>query len=121
MLKNSLMSQNPESFTCDSISEPAPVASTNSSGVVPGVAAAMGATMPAAVVIATVAEPVATRMRAATVHASKSGEVCDPSAMAAIAFPTPLSSSTLLNPPPAPITSRMVAVGARQSLANLRI
>ena len=27
MLKNSLMSQNPESFTCDSTSEPAPVAS----------------------------------------------------------------------------------------------
>ena len=27
----------------------------------------------------------------------------------------------LLNPPPAPITRRMVAVGARQSLVNLRI
>src|SRR5260370_24224019 len=56
MLKYSLMSQNPESFTCESTSEPAPVASTNSSACVPGVAAAMGATMPALVVIATVAE-----------------------------------------------------------------
>ena len=121
MLKNSLMSQNPESLTCDSTSEPAPVASTSSSGCVPGVAAAMGATIPALVVIATVAEPVATRISAATVQASSSGEACDPRAMSAIAFPTPLSSSTLLNPPPAPITSRMVAVGARQSLANLRI
>src|SRR5207253_8189221 len=78
MLKNSLMSQNPESFTCDSTSEPAPVASTNSSVCEPGVVSAMGATMPALVVIATVAEPVATRISAATVHASKSGEACDP-------------------------------------------
>src|SRR6266851_1244390 len=120
MLKYSLMSQNPESLTCESTSDPAPVASTNSSACVPGVATAMGATMPAAVVIATVAEPVATRISAATVHASSSGDGCDPSATAAIAFPTPLSSSTLLNPPPAPITRRTVAVGARQSLANLR-
>ncbi len=38
MLKNSLMSQKPESFTCDSTSDPAPVASTSSSACVPGVA-----------------------------------------------------------------------------------
>src|SRR5450759_1391728 len=31
ILKNSLMSQKPESFTCESTSEPAPVASTSSS------------------------------------------------------------------------------------------
>src|SRR5206468_10862110 len=119
MLKNSLMSQNPESFTGDSTREPAPVASTSSSAFVPGVAAAIGATMPALVVIATVAEPVATRISAATVQASRSGDACDPSATSAIAFPTPLSSSTRLNPPPAPITKRMVAVGPSASPANL--
>src|SRR5258705_1625937 len=97
MLKNSLMSQNPASFTCDNTSEPAPVASTSSSGDVPGVAAAMGATIPALVVIATVAEPVATRMSAATVHASRSGEAYDPRATSAIAMPTPLSNRTQLN------------------------
>src|SRR5206468_8606085 len=87
MLKNSLINQNPESFTCDSTSDPAPVASTNSSGEVPVVAAAIGATIPAAVVIATVAEPVATRINAATLHASSRGEACDPSATAAMAPP----------------------------------
>ena len=121
MLKNSLMSQNPESFTCESTNEPAPVASTSSSALVPEVAIAIGATIPALVVIATVAEPVATRISAAMVQASRSGEACDPRATSAIALPTPLSSSTLLKPPPAPITRRIVAVGARQSFANLRI
>src|SRR2546426_4258103 len=87
MLKNSLMSQKPESFTCDSTSEPAPVASTSSSGCVPGVASAIGATTPAAVVIATVAEPGATRVSAATGHASRNGEACDPTATSAIPFP----------------------------------
>src|SRR5881397_2377661 len=73
MLKNSLMSQKPASFTCESMSEPAPVASTSSSACAPDVAA-IGATIPAAVVIATVAEPVATRMSVAIVHARRVGD-----------------------------------------------
>src|SRR5918992_3309390 len=75
MLKNSLMSQKPASFTWESTREPAPVASTSSSGGVPGVDAASGATIPAAVVMATVADPVATRMSAATIQARTSGDV----------------------------------------------
>src|SRR5476649_638191 len=94
ILKNSLMSQNPVSFTCDNTSEPAPVASTSSSACVPGVAIAIGATIPAAVVIATVADPVATRISAATIQASTSGDACDPIATSAIARPTPLCTST---------------------------
>ena len=94
MLKNSLMSQKPESLTCDSTSDPAPVARTSSSARVPGMDEAIGATMPAAVVIATVAEPVATRMSAATVQARRIGEACDPRAMSATTRPTPLETST---------------------------
>ena len=39
MSKYSLISQKPESFTCESTSEPAPVAMTRSSGLVPGTSA----------------------------------------------------------------------------------
>src|SRR5258705_1227036 len=94
MLKNSLISQKPASFTCDSTREPAPVASTSSSAFVPGIEMAMGATMPAAVVISTVPDPVATRMSAATVQARSSGDACDPIATPAMAAPTPLWRST---------------------------
>src|SRR3954466_3724013 len=94
MLKNSLISQNPASFTCESISAPAPVASTSSSALVPGVAAAMGATIPAAAVIETVADPVATLIRVAIPQAKSSGDVCDPIATCAIARPTPLPTRT---------------------------
>ena len=58
------------------------------------------------------------RPRSATVQANRSGDACDSSATWAIALPTPLSTSTLLKPPPAPITRRIVAVGARQSFVN---
>src|SRR5688572_19798357 len=118
MLKNSLMSQKPASLTCERTNEPAPVASTSSSALVPGVASAIGATIPAAVVIATVADPVATLMSAATIHARSSGDALVPVAIVAIAPPTPLCTSTELKPPPAPMTSRIVAVGPRQSLQN---
>src|SRR5689334_24980153 len=75
ILKNSLISQKPASLTCDSISEPAPVARTSSSGLTPCIAAAIGATIPDAVVIATVADPVATRIRVATLHDRKRREM----------------------------------------------
>src|ERR1700684_2993672 len=57
MLKYSFTSQNPPSFTCEKISDPAPVAIANSSGCTPVACSAIGATMPAAVVIATGAVP----------------------------------------------------------------
>src|SRR5437868_10971287 len=76
MLKYSFTSQKPPSFTCERISEPAPVVSTSSSGRVPGTLAAMGATMPAAVVMATVAEPVAMRISTATSQPNNSTDTC---------------------------------------------
>lgn len=54
-----------ESFTCDNITEPGPVASTNSSGLPFGIVAAIGAAILAAVVIATVTEPSAARIQPA--------------------------------------------------------
>src|SRR5579862_3582371 len=69
MLKYSFTSQKPPSLTCEKISDPAPVAIASSSGRTPGVCAAIGATIPAAVLIATVEEPVASRISAATIHA----------------------------------------------------
>src|ERR1700756_3978030 len=59
MLKYSFTSQNPPSFTCEKISEPAPFAIASSSGRTPGVCSAIGATIPAAVLIAAVDVPVA--------------------------------------------------------------
>src|SRR5579864_2740022 len=103
MLKYCLTSQKPASLTCDRISEPAPVASTSSSRLTPGTMATTGATMPAPVIVATVADPVATRITAATSHASRIGEICACTAIWPIASPTPLATSICLKPPPAPM------------------
>ena len=59
-LKYSLNIQKPESLTCDNIKLPAPMDRTIKFGFTP-VATTNGATMPAAVSPATVAEPTATR------------------------------------------------------------
>src|SRR5450830_1897687 len=121
MLKYSLTSQKPPSLTCDRISEPAPVASTISSGRVPPTDITIGATMPQAVVIATVAEPVATRISAATNQPSSKGDRCASVAMPTIALETPPSIRMRPKPAPAPTTSVMLAIGPRHSLVNLRI
>src|SRR5471030_651135 len=125
MPKYSLTSQNPPSFTCDRISDPAPVASTSSSGRTPvaveAAAAAIGATIPAAVAMATVADPVATRIKPATSHARISSGTCAPVATSTIALDAPLSIRMRPKPAPAPTTSVMLAVGARHSFVNLRI
>src|SRR5438445_4358768 len=55
---------NPPSLRCERIKEPAPIASTNNSGLVPGTLAETGAKIAAVIVIVTVAEPTATRMSA---------------------------------------------------------
>src|SRR6202034_156143 len=58
MPKYSLINQNPPSLTCEKISEPEPVANTSNSGrTCTPPAAAIGATMPQAVVMPTGAEP----------------------------------------------------------------
>ena len=67
--------------------------------------------MPAAVIVATVAEPVATRIPTATSQPSSNGESDAPLAALAITLPTPASTSTCLNPPPAATMSRIPAIG----------
>ena len=122
MLKYSFTSQNPPSFTCERISEPGPVVSTSSSGRTPSAAAfAIGATMPEAVAIATVAEPVAIRSIAATTQPSSSTDTCALVATSMITFETPPSIRMRPKPAPAPTTSVIIAVGARHSLVNFRI
>ena len=73
--KYSLINQNPASFTCEKTNEPEPVASTKSSGLTatPAVAA-IGATILHAVAIATVADPVAKRINAATNQPNNNGD-----------------------------------------------
>ena len=122
MLKYSFTSQKPPSLTCEKMGEPAPVAMASNSGCTPGVCNAMGATMPAAVVMATVAEPVASRMSAASSPCQQQqGHMRAAWRTAMIAWETPLSCRMRPNPPPAPISSVMVAVGARHSLLKRRI
>ncbi|MCY1223106.1 hypothetical protein D9M68_742950 [compost metagenome] len=116
-----MTSQKPPSFTCDRISEPAPVVSTSSSGRVPGTLAAIGATMPAAVVMATVAEPVAMRIITATSQPSTSTDTCALVATSTMAVEIPESRRMRPKPPPAPTTSVMMAVGATHSLVNFRM
>jgi hypothetical protein len=74
--------------------------------------------MPAAVVMATVADPSDSRMSAAIDQPSTSGGTGNPAATLATAPPTPLAFSTPPKPPPAPMISRMPASGARQSSLN---
>src|SRR5690606_4374629 len=60
--KYSFTSQNPASLTWDRNSDPAPIASATRAPCTGSSSTTRGATMPAAEMVATVAEPVATRM-----------------------------------------------------------
>ena len=66
--------------------------------------------MPAAVMVATVAEPVASRMATATSQPRTSGERLAPLAQLAMRSPMPESTSSCLNPPPAATMSRIPAI-----------
>ncbi|MOA14657.1 hypothetical protein D3C78_1347720 [compost metagenome] len=75
-----------------------------------------GATIPPAVIAATVAEPSAKRSAAAIDHASRIGETLLPSIRAAIYFSTPLSTSTCLNAPPPPMINSIMAIILMESV-----
>src|SRR5579875_521745 len=66
ILKLWLTSQNPASLTCDRNSEPVPTASASRARCGELNPVASGAMIPAAVVVATVAEPVASRIATAS-------------------------------------------------------
>ena len=74
-LKNSLNIQNAVSFTCDIKTLPEPTASTINSGDTL-VVATRGATIPEAVIAATVADPIVTLKHAVTNHANNNGCIC---------------------------------------------
>ena len=57
--------------------------------------------MPAAVIVATVAEPVASLIPTATNHPNRSGDRFAPLATSEIRLATPASTKVCLNPPPA--------------------
>ena len=65
--------------------------------------------MPAAVMVATVADPVPSRMSTATSQPSSSTEMLTPSAQSLMTLPTPASMSVCLNPPPAATMRMMLA------------
>jgi hypothetical protein len=73
--KYSFTSQNPASFTCERINDPEPVARTINSRLTVGSRSTIWATRPVAVIVATVAEPVAIRTRAAMPQPSSNGEI----------------------------------------------
>src|SRR3954454_18451892 len=79
-----LMSQKPASLTIEKNSEPAPIASASSGRLTVASCATIGAMMPAAVTVATVAEPVARRISTATPQPSTSAEMLAVSAPLAI-------------------------------------
>ena len=68
--------------------------------------------MPEAVTVATVAEPVASRMPTAISQASSSSDRWELFAALPIESAMPVPTSICLNPPPAPMISRMPAIGA---------
>ena len=68
-----------------------------------------------AVMVATVAEPVARRIRTAITQASRITETLAPLAQSASSVPIPVSTRTCLKPPPAETISRMPAMGGSDS------
>ena len=82
------------------------------------VLAISGETIPAAVITATVAEPIITRSTAVATQANTSGGMCQLALSAAMRAPTPLSTSTCLNTPPAVMISRITAIPAMAALSQ---
>src|SRR4051794_40854162 len=72
--KYSLTSQKPASLTWDRNSDPDPIASASSGALVSGSWVSSGAIRPAAVTVATVADPVASRIPTAMSQPSTSAE-----------------------------------------------
>ena len=101
-LKYSLNIQKPGSFTCENIRLPAPVANTMRLGFTP-VVAINGATIPAVVKPATVADPKQTRIIAAMLHAANNGCTFIPCNPCAIWLLIPVSVNICFKPPAPPI------------------
>src|SRR3954452_14891944 len=119
--KYSFTSQKPASLTCEKNSEPAPMARARRATVDPSSPPASGATMPAAVIVATVADPVASRIRTAISQPSTSTLRLRFLAASPTSWPTPASTSTCLKPPPAATMSRIPAIPGSEPPTVLEI
>ena len=71
--------------------------------------------MPAAVMVATVADPVARRTATATSHPARRAGTAACWIQAAMMLAIPESTRVCLNPPPAPTMSRIPAMGASEA------
>ncbi len=108
-LKNSLNIQNPESLICEPNTEPVPTAKTIISGRI-APATTKGETMPAAVIPATVADPIVTLKSAVTIQANKIGGICHSLLKEEIYSEVPLSVRTCLKTPPAVMIKSIMAI-----------
>src|SRR5699024_6521601 len=113
--KYSLTSQNPASLTCEKNNEPAPIANTTRAVWAGDSPAANGATIPEAVTVATVADPVASRTSTATSQPRNSADRLSSTAALPMATPVPPPTNTALKPPPAPTMMVGLMIGFRLS------
>src|ERR1700730_3175691 len=111
--KYSFTNQNPASLTCERINEPEPVARTINSRLTVGSCSTICATSPAAVIVATVAEPVAIRTKAATPQPRSNGDIFAWVAHVPTRADIFVAMSICLKPPPAPTITTTAAMGAR--------
>jgi hypothetical protein len=77
----------------------------------------IGATIPAAVIMATVADPCAMRIAVAMRNTTTSGEIDEVTSILPATAPTPESTITCLNAPPPPMMQSRAPIGARDSAA----
>ena len=108
-LNVSFIIQNAASFGIVMVLLPAAVASMSSVGSTWNTGIS-GATMPAAVMAETAPCPVAQRIMTVMIQARISGEIESPVTAAAICCPTPASTMTCLNTPPAPMMRTTVEI-----------
>ncbi len=108
--KNSLNIQKPASLTCEAANEPAPIASTTNAGLTAVWLATKGATIPAVVKPATVADPTDTRKITAINHAKMIGDndVCENAVAIAVEIPPAVKIPLKAAPPP--ITINKLAI-----------
>lgn len=105
-------------MTCETADAPAAIATTtnaNCGWLNPPV---RDATNPAAVTIATVADPCATRTNTANTYANKSTGIPVPSNDCFSASLTPLSPRNFLNTPPAPVIRMMIPAGPNERVVT---
>lgn len=112
--KNFVHTQNNESFTWESVIEPAPNADVIKAICNPVYcsAAIAGAMIVAVVIAATVAEPCAARNNAERTNANTSSGNPVLTNTSDNALPTQVASNTLPNIPPAPVIKIIPAIGA---------